>query len=96
MALKASFGGCPPEGTAEYAQWQKKVINGKRRAKRRRRAAGLWSVIEVAVLHELPLRFVRRLVAEGGLPTIKAGRRQYVRAEDAERVLGKPRGRRVA
>jgi hypothetical protein len=59
-----------------------------RRAKRRRRAKGLLSIIEVAVMFELPFRFVKRAADEGTLPLLQAGSRRYIRREDAERVFG--------
>jgi hypothetical protein len=66
-----------------------------RRAKRRRRRAGLLSLMEVAVAWELPFSFVNRKAVDGELQVIQAGSRRYVRAEDAERVFGK-RGKSAA
>jgi hypothetical protein len=62
-----------------------------RRAKRRRRAKGVLSLTEVAVIHDLPRQFVKRAADLGELRTIKAGMRRYVRSEDAERAFGKRR-----
>jgi hypothetical protein len=78
-------GGLRPEARREA------IKAGMRRAKRRRRAKGLLSLIEVAVLHDLPRQFVKRAADLGELRTIKSGRRRYVHAEDAERAFGRRR-----
>jgi hypothetical protein len=81
----------PRPGTAEHDAWRRKVSAGMRRAKRRRRAAGLLSLMEVAVGWELPLSFVKRKADDGELEVIRAGHRRYIRSGDALRVFGKRR-----
>jgi hypothetical protein len=81
----------PKTGTPQWAAWRKTISDGMRRAKSRQRAKGLRSLIEVAVLYELPKRFVVRAADLGELRVIKAGMRPYVRTEEAEKTFGKRR-----
>ncbi len=93
---KSAYKRIPPKGTVEYERWRKKLVAGIRAGQRKRRDAGLLSVAEVSVLHELPIRFVRKMAVEGTLPVLAAGRRRYIKAEDAERVFGRRRGQSAA
>jgi hypothetical protein len=78
----------PPPGTQEHAAWRAKVSEGMRRAKVRRRKAGLLTLMQIAVKYELPLGFVRRKVDAGELQALKSGRRRYVRSGEAARAFG--------
>jgi hypothetical protein len=81
----------PKPGTPHWAAWRKAISDGMRRAKSRRRAKGLLSLTEVAVLYQLPRLFVVRAADLGELRVIKAGMRRYVRTEEAEKTFGKRR-----
>ncbi len=72
-------------------KWRAKVATGMRKGKRKRLAAGLFSLTELSVKYVLPLCFVRRAADTGALPAVQAGSRRYVREEEAERVFGLPR-----
>jgi hypothetical protein len=87
--LKATVRRCPPVGTPEHEKWRENVAKGMRRAKRRRKTAGLLTLVEIAVRYELPLGFVRRKADARELTAIQAGRRRYFRIEDVEQAFGK-------
>jgi hypothetical protein len=70
-------------------KWRDNIVSGKRKAKAKRRAAGLLSLVEISVIHQVPLTFLRRMAVEGKLAVIGAGRRRYVRKEVAAAVFGK-------
>jgi hypothetical protein len=82
----------PPAGTREHALWKKRVAAGMRKAKAQRRKAGILSVVQIAVEFDLPPAFTKRAILHaadtGELKIIWAGRRPYVRREDAERLFG--------
>ncbi len=82
----------PPPGTPEHAAWRKKISTGRAKAKKRRRDRGRLSLMEVAVFHGLPMRFVKSAIKAGKLRALQIGQRTYVLAEDATAAFG----RRVA
>jgi hypothetical protein len=64
----------PEAGSEEHRIWRENVVAGVRRAKLKRRAAGLLSLTEAAVETCLPVSAVRKV-----FPVFYAGGKPYVR-----------------
>jgi hypothetical protein len=67
--------------SSRYTAWKRNIATGMRKAKLKRRAAGLLTFTEVSVELALPVSAIRRL----GLAVVDTGGRQYIRRSEVER-----------
>jgi hypothetical protein len=67
-------------GTRAFALWHRKLVEGMRAAKLKRREAGLLTPREVAAELCLSLKSVRAI-----FPVIRAGNREFVRRSEIEK-----------
>ena len=71
----------PPFGTPEYEKWRANIADGMRRARLRRREAGLMNLAEVEAELALPRTAFRKM----GFKIIQAGARYYIMRTEVER-----------
>jgi excisionase family DNA binding protein len=68
-----------------HAEWKRNIRNAMRRAKLRRREAGLVTYTEAAVETCLPLYAIKRLIASGELKAVDAGSHRYILRGELDR-----------